>query len=370
MELPKGSRLLFKGITGSQAFGTANKHSDIDYKAIYIQSEDDILSNRYIPQIDIDKDFVVYEIRRFLELVSVGNPNVLELLFLPDRCIVETSPEFEYIQAIRETFLSKACYETFSAYARQQLRKATGLNKKFNWEEDKITRKDIQDFAKITDRQDGKTYNLKDWLKLNEYTSDQIGLASMDGVRDGYKLYTDDIKWVNDNHRFGTDFEERHYRGFGDENSNEPRTSQIEKYRINDWKGIVYWNREEYSRHCKQYREYQQWLTNRNEHRTATNKEHGQSYDGKNLNHVVRLIMTAAEIPTQKTINVDRSKEREFLLDIKYGRVNLKQIIEEWSKKAEDLKQLYDESDLPENVDKEMIKDLELKIRKNELPSN
>lgn len=365
--IPKNARILFKGIVGSQSYGLATETSDIDYKSIYIQSDEDILSNNYIPQVDINKDDVAYELRRFLELVSTGNPNVLELLFLPERCILQTSKEYEYLRKNRAQFLTKICYYTYSGYAKTQLGKASGLNKKYNWEKDKTVRKYIQDFSKIIDRQSGKTTNLKDWLVENGYTQEQIGLAHIEGFRDCYRLYTDDIKWATDNHRFDKIVETRNYKGFGDINSNEPRKSEIEQYRINDWKGIVYWNRESYSTHCKEYREYEDWLKNRNENRVATNKKHGQQLDGKNLLHLVRLIMTAQEIPTEKTINVDRTENRDYLLSIKKGEIDLKQVIEEWTQKTLDLEQMYKDSDLPEKVSIEATKELELKIRKNEL---
>lgn len=365
--IPKNAKLIFKGIVGSQSYGLATETSDTDYKSIYIQSNEDILSNEYIGQVDINKDDVAYELRRFLELLAVGNPNVLELLFLPEKCVISSSPEFEYLRENREKFLSKNCYNTYSGYARTQLQKAQGLNKKFNWESSRIERKDILDFSKIVDRQDGQTYPLKEWFKKNEYTQEQVGLAGIEGFRDCYRLYTDDIKWASDNHRFDRQVETRNYKGFGDENSNEPRKSIIEKYRINDWKGIIYWNRESYSTHCKEYREFKNWERDRNEVRTATNKSHGQKYDGKNIMHTVRLIMTAQEIPTEKRINVDRTKNREQLLKIKHGKTDLKKVIENWTKEADNLKELYEKSSLKEEVDLNWIKQLELKIRKYEL---
>ena len=365
MKLPKNSKIIFRGIVGSQSYGLATETSDTDYKTIYIQDNEDILSNNYVPQVDINKDDVAYELRRFLELVSTGNPNVLELLFLPENCIIESSQEYDYLKAKRKVFLTKKCYETYSGYAKTQLIKASGLNKKYNWEESRIVRKDILDFCKIIDRQEGQTHLLKEWLKNNEYTQDQIGLAGIEGFRDSYRVYTDDIKWINDTRDLK--FEHRNYKGIGDINSNEPRKSEIEKYRINDWKGVIYWNREAYSTHCKEYKEYSNWLKNRNEARTATNKKHGQQLDSKNLLHLVRLIMTAQEIPTENTINVDRTKNRDYLLSIKRGDIDLKEVIEEWTQKTKDLADLYKNSNLPEKVDAEYTKQLELKIRKNEL---
>lgn len=341
--LPKNAKLIFRGIVGSQSYGLATETSDTDYKSIYIQSNEDILSNRYIPQVEINKDDVAYEIRRFLELVSTGNPNVLELLFLPERCIVETSPEYEYLKSIRQEFLSKECYNTYSGYARTQLNKSSSLNKKFNWEEKRIQRKDIFDFAKIVDRHDGRVLDFKQWLVERADSSDIFSLTKIDGMRDQYKVYP---------------FGRTRY-----EDSNEPKTTEIAKSVIHKWEGLLYWNREAYSTHAKEYKEYKNWLQNRNEARVATNKQHGQSVDSKNILHLVRLIMTAQEIPIENTINVDRTKNRDYLLSIKRGEVDLKEIISEWTEKVAALKEQYENSNLKEKVEKEFTNNLEHELR-------
>lgn len=214
--IPKNAKILFRGIVGSQSYGLATETSDTDYKTIYLQSSEDILSNNYIPQIDVTKDDVAYEVRRFLELVSTGNPNVLELLFLPEKCIIDSSKEYEYLRENRNIFLTKKCYGTYSGYAKTQLQKASGINKKFNWEENRIVRKDILDFCKIVDRQSGETKELKPWLAENEYKQEQMGLAHIEGFRDCYRIYSDDMKWAkenNPNHRFTQDFSDRGYSG-------------------------------------------------------------------------------------------------------------------------------------------------------------
>lgn len=350
MELPGNSKVIFRGIVGSQSYGLATETSDTDYKTVFIQSDEDILSNRYIGQVDINKDDVAYELRRFLELISVGNPNVLELLYLPKYCIVESSPEWEYLISIRSEFLTMKCYDTFSGYGRSQLRKSKGLNKKFNWEEDRKKRKTILDFCRVFDREFGMQWSLKDFLDLYNLDQSKIGLVYIDKFRDLFKVY------IGDN-----------YRGIGDEKTNEPKKSEVSKEEIPNWSGLLYFNKEKYSHHCNEYKEYEKWLKNRNENRVATNKLHGQQMDGKNILHLVRLIMTAEEIPTEKTINVDRSKDREYLLSIKNGKVDLKEIIEKWSKRVDNLKDIYKKSDLKESVDIEFTNNLELKIRSFEL---
>lgn len=360
-KLPAGSDLLFLGLVGSQAYGLATDTSDFDYKGVYIQSKEDILSNNYIPQIEINKDFVVYELRRFLELLSTANPNVLELLYLPNSCIRYDTALYKMIRARRRVFLTKKSCSTYVGYAKTQLGKAKGINKKFNWEKDRLVRKTPIDFAKVVDRADGGCLPLIEWLNKNEYRQEQIGLTSLDGFRDCYKLYVDEIKWVNDNHRFN--FEDRNYKGFEGDNSNEPRVSEVEKYMIDQWKGIVYWNREAYSTHSKEYREYQDWVKKRNPNRYLTNKQHKQDYDSKNIMHLVRLLKTAEEIPTQGKINVDRTSNRDYLLSIKNGTIDLSDVIKGVQGKVDKIIELFEVSDLPNEVDLEYLRNLELELR-------
>jgi hypothetical protein len=72
-----------------------------------------------------------------------NNPTVLELLNTPEECILYKHPVFDMILNDRDNFLSKKCANSFGGYARQQIGKAKGQNKKQNWEKDKVTRKDV-----------------------------------------------------------------------------------------------------------------------------------------------------------------------------------------------------------------------------------
>lgn len=362
-------KIIFKGIVGSQSFGLATETSDIDTKIVYMNSEIEMLSNNYIPHIEFSKDETGYELRRFLELASSGNPNVLELLYLPEHCILKTSPEWEIVLQHRDKFLTKQCYGTFVNYAKSQLNKSRGQNKKFNWEKERIERKDVLDFCIFLDKSNGNTFKIKDWLKDNNLDQSQVGLAKIDGFRDSYKLYTDMLKWTKDNppnHRFDMEIIDRNYRGIAGEDCNEPRLSEIEKYMIDLWYGVLYFNREQYSIHCREYKEYQNWLQNRNEHRVATNKQHGQQFDSKNVLHLVRLINEAEEIATKKTVIVDRTFERDYLLSIKNGEVDLKLLIDQYEEKSLKLKELFDNSDLPDKINFS-VNSLEFYIRRKSI---
>jgi hypothetical protein len=128
-----------------------------------------------------------------------------------------SSIEWDFLLGQKEKFLSKKCYNTFSGYAKTQLNKSRGLNKKFNWENKRTERKDIIDFCKTIDRDSGKTYLIKDWLGMHNLTQDQLGLTSIDGFRDCYKLYVDNAGGMYK------------YKGVGNLETNEPRKSIVWK---------------------------------------------------------------------------------------------------------------------------------------------
>ena len=71
------------------------------------KSIDDILGNKYKEQINDDtNDTVIYEVRRFLELVGTNNPTVLELLNTPEDCVIYKDPIFDIILENKEKLTS------------------------------------------------------------------------------------------------------------------------------------------------------------------------------------------------------------------------------------------------------------------------
>jgi hypothetical protein len=125
---------------------------------------------------------------------------------------------------------------------------------------------------------------------------------------------------------------------------------------------IVY-NKDGYSEHCKDYREYQEWLENRNEARYVETQEHGQRIDGKNMMHCMRLIRMATEIGRGEGIQVRRS-DREYLLSIRRGEIDLETLIEEADDAIIEMDKIFENSNLPNKVNRDLIDGLLIKIRK------
>jgi len=344
-------KIIFRCATGSFAHGTyIEGKSDIDYKSIYIQDPDEILSNNYIPQIDITQDDVMWEIQKFIELLTNGNPSSLEILFSPQDCIIETSPQFNLLLENKHKFLTKKCAKSFANFGYSQINKASATGKKFNIEDSKMVHKTPFDFTYFYKK--GKVYLLKDYLESNGLIQERCGLVRLDHMKDCYALYYD-------HNNFG-------YRGIIGEKSNEIRLSSVPKGETPLF--LIYYNVEAYSKYMREYKEYKEWLKNRNINRFVDVVNHGQEHggsriDGKNMLHCVRLLNISRQIAETHTFSVRRPNV-DYLLKIRHGEVPLKEIMEYANNEIAGLKELYEKSNLPEEVDPAFVKQLLLKIRK------
>jgi hypothetical protein len=114
---------IFECIVGSQAYGTHNEFSDTDYAGAMIPGYEYFLGQKRVEQFQgyTDLDKTIFEIRKALTLVADNNPNMLDLLFTPERCIVQMHSVWEKIIENRSIFLSKRMRYTFSGYAIAQL---------------------------------------------------------------------------------------------------------------------------------------------------------------------------------------------------------------------------------------------------------
>lgn len=296
--LKRNNLILFEAISGSQAYGLATPESDMDIKGVFYLPKEMFYANQFIDQVNNDSnDIVYYEIGKYIELLVKNNPNILELLCTPERHVLYKHPLIDQIKP--QDFLSKRAKETFAGYAMTQVKKAKGLNKKFNnpVAEQRLT---VLDFCFILSGK--RALPVSDWLAKENKKQAYCGLVKLDHTKDLFALYYD---------------EDGAYKGIvKDETSNELRSSSVGK----DATLIAYlfFNQEAYTAHCKRYAEYWAWVEKRNEHRYKGNQEHGKGYDAKNMMHTIRLLQQAKELFETGTLNVVRAN-REELLSIKSG---------------------------------------------------
>jgi predicted nucleotidyltransferase len=322
--------LLFEAISGSRAYGTNKETSDTDYRGVYILPLDNLLGFEYIEQVsDATNDAVYYELGRFLQLLQTQNPNIIELLNMPEENITFKHPEFDRILKHKDQFISKVCRDSFGGYAVAQIKKARGLKKKIVNPVDK-ERKSILDFCFVVDGYNSRP--LKEFLDNSGYEQSKCGLVNVPHARDIYALFYDHYQTIG-------------YRGItnDDDTSNEVRLSSIPKGETPI--ATVIYNKDGYTMYCRDYKEYWEWVEKRNDDRYQTNQEHGKGYDSKNMMHCIRLIRMAIEIAEQKQVIVKRPDSAE-LLTIRNGDAEYDDLLAEAEEKIKMLEDKINEQNL------------------------
>lgn len=336
--------LLFECVAGSRAYGTDTPESDTDLRGVFVMPRNQFFGLGRVEQVSDEKnDETYYEVGRFVELLGKNNPNILEILFSESAMIRHRNELFDLFRP--EEVLSRLCEQTFAGYAMTQIRKARGLNKKIvNPMEG--PRKSILDFCHLAEGQGAVP--LSDWLARTGIDSSDCGLVKIPHMRDVFGIFHEPSGRIR-------------YRGMiKSEASTDLVLSSIPRGETPV--GWMNFNKDGYKKYCKAYREYQDWLKNRNEARFASNISHGKNYDSKNLMHTFRLLSTAEEIAREKTVRV-RRPDRDFLMQIRAGEFEYDDLIAMAEEKVEQVSNAFRASDLPAEPDRERLVESLIEIR-------
>lgn len=441
-DLKEQGLIIFEAVAGSVAYGLNTENSDVDIRGVYISPNSDLFSMKYMDDVkpsmtcgdlleeaehneavqefirendsilnellkyayamssdwqvnDKTNDTVYYELGKFLKLVESNNPNILELLNMPEQFVQYKHPIWDVILKNKDKFLTKRAGHAFNGYANSQIAKARGQNKMITNEQELVKKKDMLDFCHVILR--GKTKPLKRWLEDSNREQIFCGLAKIDhgniqkvdtkdntGLVGGlYALYYDQVahncfsKYVDDEYR--KDFKEARKKneepvGYGfkgivneddAENTNEIRVSNIPKeIAEGSYVTNLVFNANGYASHRKDYKKYQNWLENRNEERYKSNVKNGyKGFDLKNAMHCMRLLIMGEEILDGKGINVYRENDREYLLSIRRGEVDYETLLEGVDERMGRIKELYNFSDLPDKIDRVLLNDILIEMR-------
>jgi hypothetical protein len=117
--------IIYRCQVGSRAFGLADEGSDEDLRGIYLPPARLHWSLYRLPeQLEFnsgDSDEVYWELEKFLHLAMKANPNVLETLWTP--LVLEANEVARRLLELREAFLSRHLYKTYSGYVLSQFRR-------------------------------------------------------------------------------------------------------------------------------------------------------------------------------------------------------------------------------------------------------
>jgi hypothetical protein len=343
-DLKTKNLLLFECISGSRAYGLNTPTSDTDIRGVFVLPEKDYFGLNYVEQLSNESnDIVYYELRRFVELLAKNNPNMLELLSIPEECILYQHPLYARFKS--EDFLSKLCKDTFAGYALTQVKKAKGLNKKIvNPVEPE--RKSVLDFCYVAQGQG--SVPVQEFLVQQGLQQEDCGLARIPHMPDLYAVFHDP----------GTNL-----RGIvQSDDSNDVSLSSIPKGL--QPLAVMSFNKNAFSTYCKEYKEYWDWVEKRNNARYENTLSHGKNYDAKNLMHTFRLLDMAEEIASQNQIIV-RRPNRNFLLQIKAGAFEYAELLAIAEERIAKMNALYAASDLPDEPDMLLLNELLVEVRKS-----
>lgn len=139
--------VMYLTVMGSVAYGVSDGASDFDVYGFVIPPKDVVFPHlageilgfgrqkkrfeQYQQHHIYDKDALggkgrnydicVYNIVKYFSLVMENNPNMIDSLFTPRRCVLTSTVVWEMIREKREMFLHKGCFHKFKGYAYSQL---------------------------------------------------------------------------------------------------------------------------------------------------------------------------------------------------------------------------------------------------------
>ena len=405
-EIRKSGYLLFEYIRGSQAYGTSRETSDIDTGGVFMEPEDVLygLGIDWADEIESPKnDHTWYSFKKYMNLLLKSNPTALESLFVPQRCILHEHPVFTELRKNRDIFISQACFKPFMGYSSEQMRKARSLNKKVVQPMPK-KKLSVLDFVFYRYRQGSKS--IKNFLRENGLYQECCGLVFVERMVSVYSLYYDWGSHIYNKlgihsyqefldyckksvgqdpfitlmfrHVLGhLNFEESDVKKLYDkygkplgykgivskgETSNEVRLSPVLKDEVAIL-DVSYWQNG-YTTWCKQYKAYWEWDKIKNNERFQEVLDH-RGYDAKNMMHCMRLLNMGIEIASGKGFNVDRTGiDADYLLKIRTGQYTYDEIIKVLEKKDVEMKEVMNNTKLPESIDIDRVNKLMIELRK------
>lgn len=134
---------IYECIMGSVAYGVTDNTSDMDVYGFSIPPKKIIFPHlaghiqgfgktpesfdQYMKHhIQLDEkeyDVCIYNIVKFFQLSMENNPNMVDALFVPRRCVLHITPSAQIVRDSRRLFLHKGSYQKFRGYAYSQLSK-------------------------------------------------------------------------------------------------------------------------------------------------------------------------------------------------------------------------------------------------------
>ena len=340
-------RVIFRGVWGSHAFGTATSESDIDTFGVYVLETETYLSLIEQPtQVSDERnDNRYYSLRNFLELAANANPNILDALYLPLDCVLSTSPYWGMIQENRSLFLSRKVCQTYCDYAMGQIKKARGCNKRIhNPQPEKPPMP--EDFCFVLTTSPSGMPMRPIPLRDSGVNLERCHVAALENSGELYRLYD-----------YGASARGVFRNGMLVCESI-PKEDEASRF-----VGLMMFSKNAFEQAKSRHRQYWEWRRTRNEARWRSQEAGLLDYDAKNLMHTFRLLYSALNIMENGEPLVRFSGEKlQELRDIRAGRFGYDELVAKAEALSGRLAAGRETLPLPESSDIRKVNDLLLDI--------
>ena len=141
--------LQYEVVLGSIAYGVSDDRSDLDVYGFCVPPRDEVFPHLRGEIVGFDRarkrfeqlqqhhvhdpsaaggkgqtyDFTIYSIVKFFRMCADSNPNIVDCLFAPRRCVLYTTAVGELVREKRRLFLHRGAWQRFKGYAYQQMHK-------------------------------------------------------------------------------------------------------------------------------------------------------------------------------------------------------------------------------------------------------
>ena len=92
-----------------------------------------------------------------------------------------------------------------------------------------------------------------------------------------------------------------------------------------------------------------------------------KNYDSKNMMHCFRMIHMAGEIAEGKGMILERTADKQFLLDVRNHKFEYDEIITMLEQEKDKMNNLMEQSTIPDKIDTDFVNSLMIKIREQQL---
>lgn len=338
---PGSAAVLLEAVAGSRAYGTATAASDTDLRGIFALPAAAYLALEEPPKLvqDARGNIVFFALRRVLELLAEGNPNVLELLYLPEDCIRRVHPALASLFDQRSLFLTRQCVEAHLGYAFSQIKKSRGQNKWIN--NPKPERAPArEDYCYVLPTEalrclSGMPCRPRPLGELG-WDLTEFHAARLEHARDAFRLY-----------RYGAGARGV-FRGDALALQSIPLDDEAPRFA-----GLLFYNEQAWRQASEDHRNYWTWRRERNEERWRQQERGELDYDAKNLMHTVRLLLSGKAIVEQgrPTVRFD-GDELDTLRRIRAGAFRYDEVMDLAQGIVSDCRARLADAGLPAEVDR------------------